>query len=106
MQNCNPYFKLRLKTLTLISVHSFQVHHMPHNVVLITDAVAAQHVPAVAGNVQGLATGITLQEADHLWGGPVCGEWSIYVCVRVNNTVYMESLNAMEVMSFHFTFFG
>ena len=81
MQNCNPYFKSRLKTLTLISVHSFQVHHMPHNVVLITDAVAAQHVPAVAGNVQGLATGITLQEADHLWGGPVCGEWSINVCV-------------------------
>lgn len=64
-------FKLMMKTLTLVGVHSLQIHHMPHNVVLVTDAVATQHVPAAACNVQRLAAGVTLQEADHLWGGPV-----------------------------------
>ena len=39
----------------LVSVDSFKVHHVPDDVVLIMDAVAAEHVPRSASNSQGLA---------------------------------------------------
>ena len=36
----------------LVGVHHFQVHHVAHDRVFIRDAVAAEHVPRLAGNGQ------------------------------------------------------
>ena len=50
----------------LIGVDHFQVRHVAHNRVVIRDAVAAEHVPSTAGNIQRLTAGIPLDEADEV----------------------------------------
>merc|ERR1719370_1453284 len=50
----------------LVCVHCFQVHHMPDHVVFVADAVASQHVPALACNGQSFSTVVPLQQGDHL----------------------------------------
>lgn len=39
---------------------------MPDDVVLVGDAVAAEHVAAVAGDFEGLAARVALQQGNHL----------------------------------------
>ena len=43
---------------------------MSDDVVFIRDAVTTQHVSCHSSNVQSLATGVSLDQGDHLWGGP------------------------------------
>ena len=50
----------------LVSIDSLQVHDMPDHVVFVRDPVPAEHVPALPGNVQGLAAVVPLQDGDHL----------------------------------------
>ena len=50
----------------LVRVHRLQVHHVPDHVVLVADAVAAEHVPALPGDGEGLAAVVPLEEGDHL----------------------------------------
>lgn len=47
---------------TLISVHRLEVVHVPNDVVLITDAIAAEHVPSAPRDVQRFATAVTLDQ--------------------------------------------
>ena len=44
--------------------------------VLVANAVAAQHVAALAGDVQRLAARVPLDEGDHLRGGPGVRAWA------------------------------
>lgn len=53
---------------SLISVHHFQIHEMPDNMVFIWDSVSPKHVAAGPGNVQSLATRVPFHQRDHLWG--------------------------------------
>lgn len=53
---------------TLVSVDGLQVHDVADDVVLIADTVASEHVAGVAGNVQGLAARVALDQRDHLGG--------------------------------------
>ena len=56
--------------LTLVGVDGLQVHDVADDVVLVRDAVAAQHVAGVAGDVQRLAARVALDQRDHLRRGP------------------------------------
>ena len=47
--------------LTFVGVDGLEVHDVPDDVVLVADTVAAQHVPALSGNGEGLPTVVTLQ---------------------------------------------
>ena len=51
---------------TLIGVDHFEVRHVTHDRVVIRDAVAPEHVPGAAGNIQRLAAGIALDQADEI----------------------------------------
>ena len=51
---------------TFVGIHHFKVRHVTHNRVVIRDAVAAEHVPSTAGNIQRLTAGIPLDEADEI----------------------------------------
>lgn len=48
----------------LISVDGLQVHHVPDHMVLISDPIPAQHVPAVSGNLQRLPTRVPLDQGN------------------------------------------
>jgi len=52
-----------------VRVDGLEVHDVPDDVVLVADAVAAQHVAALAGDVQRLAARVALQQGDHLGRG-------------------------------------
>lgn len=56
--------------VTFVCVDGLQVHDVPNDMVLISDAVSAQHVAGLAGDVQSFATGVPLQHGDHLRRGP------------------------------------
>merc|ERR1719174_2045572 len=47
-----------------VSVHSLQIDHVPDHLILIHNAIAAQHVPALSGDVKGLPARISLQHGD------------------------------------------
>ena len=57
--------------LTFIRVDGLEVHAVPDDVVLVADAVAAEHVAALTGDVERLSARVPLDERDHLWGRPV-----------------------------------
>ncbi len=44
----------------LISIDRFQVHQMPDDMKLITDTITTMNVPGLAGDLQRLAAGVTL----------------------------------------------
>ena len=50
----------------LVGVHCLQIHHMPDHMILVADAVAPQHVPALTCNGQSLSAVVPLQQGDHL----------------------------------------
>ena len=50
----------------LIGVDHFQVHHVTHNRVVIRDSIAAKHVARAAGDIQCLAAGIALDQANEV----------------------------------------
>src|SRR5215475_689032 len=50
----------------LIGVHGFQIRGVAHHVIFDLDAVAAVHVAAGAGDVQGFAAIVALDDGDHL----------------------------------------
>ena len=52
----------------LVRVDRLEVDQMAHYVELIRDAVAAEHVAALARDVEGLAARVALDERDHLGG--------------------------------------
>eukprot|EP00520_Triparma_pacifica_P011568 CAMPEP_0118664592 /NCGR_PEP_ID=MMETSP0785-20121206/18105_1 /TAXON_ID=91992 /ORGANISM="Bolidomonas pacifica, Strain CCMP 1866" /LENGTH=64 /DNA_ID=CAMNT_0006558529 /DNA_START=86 /DNA_END=280 /DNA_ORIENTATION=+ len=54
----------------LVRVHSLEVHDVPYDVVLVGYSVAPEHVAALAGDGEGLAAGVALNQAYHLGG---CG---------------------------------
>ena len=55
----------------LVGVHGLEVDHVPHDAVLVMDAIATVHVARGAGNGKGLPTVVALDEADHLGSGLV-----------------------------------
>ncbi len=50
----------------LVRVDGLQIHHVADDVVLVADAVAAQHVSAHARDVETLAAAVALDERDHV----------------------------------------
>src|SRR5690554_2815675 len=52
-----------------VGVNRFQVHNVADNVVFISDTVATVHIAGYAGDVQGLATVVTLQKGNGIRGG-------------------------------------
>ena len=52
--------------LTFVRVDGLEVHAVPDDVVLVADAVSAQHVAALAGDLERLAARVALDERDHL----------------------------------------
>jgi hypothetical protein len=52
----------------LIGVDSLKVAQVPNDVILINDAVTAEHVPGIACDLEGLPAVVPLDEGDHLWG--------------------------------------
>lgn len=50
-----------------IGVDSFQIDHVADDMVFIVNAIATVHVTRHAGHVQGLATTVALNQADHFW---------------------------------------
>ena len=48
-----------------IGVHGFQVHHVPHDLEIFGNAIAAVHVPRHARHIQRLAAVVALHQADH-----------------------------------------
>src|SRR5205085_5083100 len=50
----------------LVSIDRLQVHHVANHVVLVVDAVAAMHVAGEAGDIEGLAAIVALQQRDRL----------------------------------------
>ena len=57
--------------LTFVRVDGLEVHAVSDDVVLVADAVAAEHVAALAGDVERFAARVALDERDHLRGSPV-----------------------------------
>lgn len=57
--------------LTFVRVHGLQVEKVSDDVILVCDAVAAQHVSGLPGHLQGLPTVVPLQDGDHLRTRPV-----------------------------------
>ena len=53
----------------LVRVDGLQVHHVPDDVVLVRDTVAAEHLPRRPGDVDRLHAGVPLHHRDHLGGG-------------------------------------
>ena len=49
-----------------VGIDRLQVHDVADDVVLVRDAVASQHVTALARNVQRLAARVALQQRNHL----------------------------------------
>ena len=50
---------------SLIGVHGLQVRDVSNDVVLVDDAVAAQHVSCISCNSERLSTVVTFDDADH-----------------------------------------
>merc|ERR1711991_334213 len=50
----------------LVGVDGLEVHDVADDVVFVADAVAAQHVAALPGNVQRLSAVVALHHGDHL----------------------------------------
>lgn len=51
---------------TLVGIHRLEVADVSDDVILVDDAVAAEHVPRLACNLQGLSAVVTLDHGDHL----------------------------------------
>ncbi len=49
----------------LIGVHRLKVHHVPNDLEFLGNPVAAVHVAGVAGDVEGLAAVVALNQRDH-----------------------------------------
>lgn len=68
----------------LVGVDGLQVHDVPDDVVLVLDAVAAEHVAAGARNVQRFAARVALQQRDHLRRRPATNKKIINKTTRSN----------------------
>ena len=55
---------------TFVGIDRFQVHDVADDVVFVRDAVASEHVAALARNFQRFAARVALQQRDHLWRHP------------------------------------
>lgn len=68
---CNRcHLQAYISPITFVCVDCFQIHDMADDMVLVSNAITTQHVPSLSGNVQSLATAVSLQHGDHLWGCP------------------------------------
>ena len=47
---------------SLVSVHHFEIEHVAHDAIFITDAIAAQHIAGHSSNIKRLPTGVTLHD--------------------------------------------
>jgi hypothetical protein len=52
----------------LIRVNCFQILSVSHYVVLVYQAISAQHIPGHPGDIEGLPTVVPFHHRDHLWG--------------------------------------
>ena len=50
----------------LISIHSLKVNRMPHNMILLSNAVPSHHLPCIPRYLNGLHAVIPLQHGNHL----------------------------------------
>jgi len=51
---------------TFVGIHDLKIHHVTHDGIVVGDAVAPEHVPCAAGNIQCLAAGIAFDETDEI----------------------------------------
>ena len=49
-----------------IGVDGFQIHHVPHDLIFIADAITAVHISGMARNIKRFSDIVTLDERDHL----------------------------------------